>query len=64
QLPGITLLPLAVAPRQIPYRSGFVYYELDKNSEFWRQMRTSGGFAMHIAEGFAGLELEFWAVRD
>lgn len=64
QLPGITLLPLAVAPRQIPYRSGFVYYELDKNCEYWRQMRTSGGFAMHIAEGFAGLELEFWAVRD
>lgn len=64
QLPGITLLPLAVAPRQIPYRTGFVYYELDKNSDYWRQMRTSGGFAMHIAEGFAGLELDFWAVRD
>jgi len=64
QLPGITLLPLAVAPRQIPYRTGFVYYELDKNADYWRHMQRSGGFAMHVAEGFEGLELEFWAIRE
>ena len=32
QLPGIPLHPLPVAPRQIRYTAGFVYFELDRSS--------------------------------
>jgi type VI secretion system protein ImpJ len=64
QLPGISLQPLPVAPRQIPYHSGFAYYQLDKTSEFWRELRQSGGFALHLGGDFPGLEIEFWAIRD
>jgi type VI secretion system protein ImpJ len=62
-LPGIAVHPLPVAPRQIPFHAGFSYFELDKNSELWRLMPASGGFAIHIGGNFPGLELELWAIR-
>ncbi|WP_075188038.1 type VI secretion system baseplate subunit TssK [Teredinibacter haidensis] len=63
-MPGIQLKPLPVAPRQIPYRSGYTYFELEQQSNFWKELQTSGGFALHIAGDFPGLEMEFWAVRQ
>ena len=63
-LPGIGLRPLPVAPRQIPYHSGAVYFELERDSPAWRQMTTSGGMAVHVSGEFPGLEMELWAVRD
>ncbi len=29
----------------------------------WRMLKTSGGIAMHFGSGFAGLDLQLWAVR-
>jgi len=63
QLPGIELRPLSVAPRQIPYHAGFTYFELDRSSEYWKQLTNSAGFAMQVAGEFPGLQLEFWAIR-
>jgi len=64
QLPGVTLRPLPVAPRQIPYHAGFNYFELEtRGNEMWKQLESSGGLAMHIAGDFPGLELQFWAIR-
>jgi type VI secretion system protein ImpJ len=62
-LPGIALRSLPVAPRQIPYHAGFLYFELERGSDLWKQAEQSGTLAMHIAGEFPGLELEFWAVR-
>lgn len=62
-LPGITIHPLSVAPRQIPFHVGFTYFELNKQSALWNKMATSGGFAIHIGGSFPSLELEFWAIR-
>lgn len=64
QVPGIPLKPLAVAPRQLPYHAGFTYFELEKSSDYWRELRNSGGFALHIGGEFPGLELEFWAIKE
>lgn len=64
QMPGIPLRPLAVAPRQIPYHAGFTYFELERNSDFWKDLHQSGGFALHVGGDYPGLELEFWAIRD
>jgi len=61
---GISLTALPVAPRQIPFHSGFAYFELNKSSEFWRELKQSGGFAIHVGGEFPNLELEFWAVRE
>lgn len=62
-LPGIAIQPLPVAPRQLPYHAGFSYFELDKQSPYWKKMAESGGFAFHIGGDFPGLELEFWAIK-
>lgn len=63
-LPGIGLRPLPVAPRQIPYHSGMVYFELEKDSDFWQKMTTSGGIAFHVSGDFPGLQMELWAIRQ
>ena len=63
-MPGIALRPLPVAPRQIPFRSGYCYFELDRHSDFWKELKQSGGFALHLGGDFPGIELEFWAIRQ
>src|SRR5499427_974089 len=62
-LPGIVLRSLPVAPRQIPFHAGFLYFELERSGDLWKQTEQSGLLALHIAGEFPGLELEFWAVR-
>jgi type VI secretion system protein ImpJ len=62
-LPGMVLRGLPVAPRQIPYHAGFLYFELERGSELWKLTEQSGALALHIAGEFPGLELELWAVR-
>ena len=63
-LPGITLRPLPVAPRQIPYHAGVVYFELDADSQYWGKMTTSGGIAVHVSGQYPGLKMELWAIRN
>jgi type VI secretion system protein ImpJ len=63
-LPGITLRPLPVAPRQIPYHAGVVYFELDAASPYWNKMTTSGGIAVHVSGQYPGLKMELWAIRN
>ncbi|MEM7742241.1 MAG: type VI secretion system baseplate subunit TssK [Pseudomonadota bacterium] len=62
-LPGIGLRPLPVAPRQIPYHAESVYFDVDPDSAYWRQMTTSGGMAVHISGDFPGLTMDLWAIR-
>jgi type VI secretion system protein ImpJ len=63
QLKGVPVHAMAVAPRQIPFHAGFVYFELDQTDELWAQLQASGGVAFHLAGEFPGLALEFWAIR-
>lgn len=64
QLPGVAVRALPVAPRQIPYSAGHVYFELDKSGDFWKQLERTGALALHLAGDFPGLTMEFWALRD
>jgi type VI secretion system protein ImpJ len=63
QLPGVPVHAVPVAPRQIPYHAGYVYFELDQSHELWGRLKTSGGVGLHIAGEFPGLAMEFWAIR-
>jgi type VI secretion system protein ImpJ len=63
QLSGVPVSAVPVAPRQIPYHAGFVYFELDQSHELWGQLKTSGGLALFVAGEFPGLTLELWAIR-
>lgn len=61
---GITLKPLPVAPRQIPFHAGYTYFELEKQNNFWKEMSQSGGLALHIGGDFPGIEFELWVIRQ
>ncbi len=63
-LPGIGVSALPVAPREIPYQSDFIYFRLDRSSEFWKQILSSGGFAFHVGGDFPGLDMAFWAIKE
>lgn len=63
-LPGIGLRPLPVAPRQIPYHAGVVYFQLDADSAYWGKMTTSGGVAVHVSGDYPGLTMQLWAIRN
>lgn len=63
-LPGIQVSPLPVAPRQIPFHSGFAYFQLDRTNELWAQLAASGGIAIHVAGEFPALQMEFWAIKE
>lgn len=64
QLPGIGLVPLAVAPRQLPFRRGFTYFELDRDAASWSKLASSAAIALHISGDFPELEMDFWAIRN
>ncbi|WHS60256.1 type VI secretion system baseplate subunit TssK [Pseudomonas sp. G2-4] len=63
-LPGIKLRPLPVAPRQIAFHANKTYFILEPSSEDMAQLKRSAGFAFHVSEAFAELELNFWAIRN
>jgi type VI secretion system protein ImpJ len=62
-LPGVPVVPMPVAPRQIPYHAGYAYFELDQTNELWSQLKGSGGVAIYVSGEFPGLTMEFWAIR-
>ncbi len=63
-MPGIVMKPIPVAPRQIPFHAGYSYFQLEPHSEYWNELKHSGGFAIHVGGDFPGLVLEFWAIRQ
>jgi type VI secretion system protein ImpJ len=62
-LPGIAVNPLPVAPRQLPYRPGTTYFELDRDGALWKHLTTTGGIALHLAGDFPSIEIELWAIK-
>ncbi len=62
-LPGISLTPLPVPPRQIPFNVGFVYFQVEPRGPLWEHMLQHGGIGLHVAVEFPQLRLELWGVR-
>ena len=63
QLPGIGLQAMAVAPRQLHNIAGSHYFELERGTELWRSLKTSGAIAIHLAGEFPNFAMECWAIR-
>lgn len=64
QLPGMILRAMPTAPPQLPWNSGYSYFELEKSGNLWSEMEKSGAFALHLAGEFPELSMEFWAIRN
>jgi type VI secretion system protein ImpJ len=62
-LPGIALRSLSRVPRQIPYRSEQVHFQLEAEGALWQQLLASGGIGIHLAVEFPGLALQLWGLR-
>jgi len=62
-LPGITLRVLPVPPRQIPFNSGFVYFQVEPQGTHWEHLRKHGGIGLHVATTFPNLRMELWGIR-
>ena len=63
-LPGIHVHALSTAPRELPYHSGYSYFEIDKGSELWQDLEQSAGMAIHLAGEFPDLDIECWAIKN
>jgi len=63
QLPGIVARPLPVAPRQLPFHTGFHYFELERGSDLWKQFEKVGNLAIHMPGDLPELEMQLWAIR-
>ena len=62
-LPGVKLVPMPTAPRQIPQLSSRVYFELDRSGPLWKALSGSGGLAVHVAGQYPELVMDLWAIR-
>jgi type VI secretion system protein ImpJ len=62
-LSGIAPRPLPMAPPRMPYFADFVYFELDRQSEFWKGLEATRTLVLHFSGDFPGLQLEMWALR-
>ncbi|MGA7777843.1 MAG: type VI secretion system baseplate subunit TssK [Paraburkholderia sp.] len=62
-LPGIPMQAMPVPPRQIPFNSGYVYYEIARSGPLWDMVARHGGIALHVAGDFPSLQLQLWGVR-
>lgn len=63
QLGGAPIRPLPAEPRQIPFRNGMIYFEVNAQSEDWRLIEQSGGVALHVSGDVPDLTIELWAIR-
>ncbi|WP_457578776.1 type VI secretion system baseplate subunit TssK [Ensifer adhaerens] len=62
-LPGIAISALPVAPRQIPFHVGVTYFEIDRKSNYWKEISQSGALALHVAGDFPNLDMALWAIK-
>ena len=63
QLGGAPIRPLPAEPRQIPFRAGMVYFEINTAAEDWKIVERSGGVAVHVSGDVPDLVIELWAIR-
>ncbi len=64
-VPGVPIRHLPTVPREIPLHRGMVYFELDRENDFWRKLPSSAGLAFHVTGDLRdGMDLECWAIRD
>jgi type VI secretion system protein ImpJ len=66
-LRGIEVRNLAVAPRQLPFAAGTLYFALDRSGPFFKQLQRpggAGGLAIYVPQAdFPELDLELWAIK-
>ncbi len=62
--PGVTMVPLPVAPKQIPYQSDCLYFKLalDRASQWFAPVNESRGLALHVSADSQDVDMQLWAI--
>jgi type VI secretion system protein ImpJ len=63
QLPGIAVKTMPSAPRQIPFHAEYVYFELNTNSELWKNIKSTRTLAICFSKNFAHIDIQLWAIK-
>ena len=63
-LPGVRLRDLPVAPRQLPYHAGYIYFEFDRQGDDWTAILSSSSLSIQVSDRFDDLKIQLWAIRD
>jgi len=61
-LPGVRVEPIE-PPEQLKRHADFIYFELDRGSEYWSELSEYEGIAIHVGGLFKDAELELWAIK-
>ena len=62
-IPGIPLIALPVAPRQIPAHANYCYFSFNQEHDLWGQIVEAGSLCLHIGLDYNKMRLELWAIR-
>jgi len=61
-LPGVRVEPIE-PPEQLKRHADFLYFELERGSEYWSELSEYEGIAIHVGGLFKDAELELWAIK-
>jgi type VI secretion system protein ImpJ len=62
-LAGVALRHTPTPPPQIRPLPGYVYFELDRTAEDWKEFATAPALGLHVAGDWPDLKLELWCVK-
>jgi type VI secretion system protein ImpJ len=62
-LPGVPLRHTPTPPPQIRVIPGYVYFELDRGAQDWRDFASATALGLHVAGDWPELRLELWCVK-
>lgn len=62
-LPGVPLRHTPTPPPQLRVLPGFVYFELDRGVQDWRDFATATALGLHVAGDWPQLRMELWCVK-
>ncbi len=64
QLPGARLATLPHPPRQVPYYTQSVYFEVESSDPYWAQTLAGSAMALRIVGSFPEMRFEAWGLRE
>lgn len=62
-LPGVSMLSLTSAPRQLPHFANARYFMVNTNETYWNEIVEQKNISVHISGGYHELDIELWAIK-
>ncbi len=62
--PGLSLVPLASVPSNVPVFDDQVCFRLEGDPSLFKEISVSGIFAIHTAGNYPNLNLQMWALKQ